>query len=128
VLDLETAQGRVELDALLDGADIWIENLGPAGHERLGLVPTDVERRHPNLVVVSMADFGLSGPLARWRAEPLVAFAMSGAHYASGFPDLPPCWLPGYVAHDSAGVFAAGAAVAALFHRNGGGAAQRVEV
>ena len=77
---------------------------------------------------VSLADFGLSGPRAAWRAEPLVAFAMSGAQHQSGFPDLPPCWLPGYLAHDCGAVFAVAGAIAALLHRELGGGAEAVEV
>ena len=42
------------------------------------------------------------GPRARWRLEALPAFAASGALFASGFADRPPCWLPGYLAHDCA--------------------------
>ena len=127
-LDLGDAGGRTRLDALLDGADLFLENLGPQAQVRLGLSPAAVSARHPGLIVVSVADFGLSGPRAHWRAEPLVAFAMSGAHYSSGFLDKPPCWLPGYAAHDCGAVFAAAGAVAALLHRNRGGGAQAIEV
>ena len=84
--------------------------------------------RHPHLVHVAIADFGLSGPRAGWRAEPLPAFAASGALHASGFPDLPPCWLPGYLAHDCASVFAVVGALTAVLERERLGAGQTVEV
>ena len=127
-LDLGDAHGRTRLDALLDGADLLLESLGPQAQARLGLTPAAVSARHPDLIVVSSSDFGLWGPRAHWHAEPLVAFAMSGAHYSSGFLDKPPCWLPGYAAHDCGAVFAAAGAVAALLHRNRGGGTQAVEV
>src|SRR5262249_49535395 len=84
--------------------------------------------RHPHLIHVSISDFGLSGPRAGWRLEPLTAFAASGALYSSGFPELPPCWLPGYLAHDCASVFAAIGALAAVLDRARRGAGQTIEV
>jgi crotonobetainyl-CoA:carnitine CoA-transferase CaiB-like acyl-CoA transferase len=75
-----------------------------------------------------MADFGLSGPHAGWRAEPLPAFAASGALHASGFPDLPPCWLPGFIAHDCASVFGVAGALIAMLARAADGAGQTIEI
>jgi crotonobetainyl-CoA:carnitine CoA-transferase CaiB-like acyl-CoA transferase len=127
-LDLHAADGWRRFCDLCEAADVLIENLGPAAGRRHGLGPAEVRERHPHLVHVAIADFGLSGPRADWRAEPLVAFAASGALYAAGFPDRPPCWLPGYLAHDCASVFGAAGAVAAVLARNRHGAGQTVEV
>ena len=87
-----------------------------------------MERSHPHLIHVAIADFGLSGPRAHWQLEALPAFAASGGLHASGFPELPPCWLPGYAAHDSASAFAAAGALAALAVRAASGLGQSVEV
>ena len=105
-----------------------IENLDLRRRAELELRPAEVSRRHPHLVHVAIADFGLSGPRAGWRLEALPAFAASGALYASGFPELAPCWLPGYAAHDSASVFAVAGALAALVARRRDGVGQTVEV
>ncbi len=79
---------------------------------------------------VVLADLGLSGPRSTWHLEPLPALAASGALYASGFPELPPCNAPGHLAHDCASVYGAIGAVAAVLDRerrdDGGG--QLVEV
>jgi len=128
VLDLGTAAGRARLARLCDAADVLVENLGPAGQRALDLAPAAVRDRHPHLVHVAIADFGLDGPRAGWRAEPLTAFAASGALHQSGFPDRPPCWLPGYVAYDAASAFAATGALAALLARARSGRGQTVEV
>ena len=53
-------------------------------------------------------------PRAGWHLEPLPALAASGALWASGFPDLPPCNGPGHLAHDCASVYGAIGAVAAV--------------
>src|SRR5947208_3577450 len=56
------------------------------------------------------------------------AFAASGALHASGFRELPPCWLPGHVAHDSAAIFGVIGALAALVGRTRDGEGETVEV
>jgi len=127
-LDLHDAGDWRRFERLLEHADLLVENLGPAGQRRHGLSPVGVAERHPHLVQVSIADFGLSGPRAEWRLEALPAFAASGALHASGFPDLPPCWLPGYAAHDCASVHAVAGALAAVLARARDGRGQTVEV
>src|SRR5438876_901237 len=128
VLDLHQAGGWHRFGTLCEQADILIENLGPEGERRHGLTPAEVQERHPHLVHVALADFGLTGPRAGWRLEALPAFAASGALHASGFPDRPPCWLPGYAAHDCGATFAVAGALAAVLARARSGAGQTVEV
>ncbi len=128
VLDLHDADGWHRFCRLCEHADILVENLGPEGQRRHGLTPAEVEQRHPHLVHVAIADLGLSGPRAGWRLESLPAFAASGALHASGFPDRPPCWLPGYAAHDCAAAFAVAGALAAIIDRARHGGGQTVEV
>jgi len=128
IADLATDGGRRRLDALCAAADVLVENADPDRRARLGLDPGAVRTRHPHLVHVVMADFGLDGPRAGWRLEALPAFAASGALYACGFPDKPPCWLPGHAAHDCASAFAGAAAVAALLDRARTGRGQTVEI
>ena len=128
VLDLHDAASWRHFCELCEEADILIENLGAANEARHGLVPAEVRARHPHLIHVAIADFGLSGPRASWRLEALPAFAASGALHASGFPDRPPCWLPGYAAHDCASAFAVAGALAAVLERARHGEGQTVEV
>src|SRR5207248_2429517 len=128
VLDLHEAGGWHRFGTLCEQADILIENLGPEGERRHGLTPAEVQERHPHLVHVALADFGLTGPRAGWRLEALPAFAASGALHASGFPDRPPCWLPGYAAHDCGATFAVAGALAAVLVRARSGAGQTGEV
>ena len=103
---------RARLDELLTDADVVVENFDAASRRALGLT-----ERHPHLVHVALADLGLSGPRAGWHLEPLPALAASGALWASGFPDLPPCNGPGHPAHDCASVYGAIGAVAAVLDR-----------
>lgn len=128
IIDLDDAAGWDRFVGLCDRADILLENFGPDGQQRHRLTPAEVRARHPHLIHVAIADFGLSGPRAGWRAEPLPAFASSGALHVSGFLDRPPCWLPGYIAHDCASVFGALGAIAAVLDRARHGEGQTVEV
>jgi crotonobetainyl-CoA:carnitine CoA-transferase CaiB-like acyl-CoA transferase len=127
-IDLEDARGRTQLGELCDGADLLVENLQPVERRRFDLQPDTVSARHPRLIHVVIADFGLSGPRSSWTAEPLPALASSGGLYACGFPNLPPCGLPGHLAHDCASVYALCGALAALAARARGAGGQTVEV
>jgi len=127
-VDLAEPEGRARLGELCADADLLVENLGADARGSLGLGPDEIAARHPQLVHVAIADFGLSGPRAAWTAEPLCALAASGALYPAGFPDLPPCSLPGYLAHDCASVYAVAGALAALADRAESKAGQTVEI
>jgi crotonobetainyl-CoA:carnitine CoA-transferase CaiB-like acyl-CoA transferase len=128
VVDLDDPAGRARFDALCARADVLLENLAPGDPRRAHVAPDAIRARHPHLVHVTIADFGLSGPRAGWRLEALPALAASGALYASGFPDRPPCWLPGYTAHDCAAAVAVVGALAAVLDRARHGSGQTVEV
>src|SRR6266478_5285981 len=84
VLDLHEAGGWHRFCTLCERADVLIENLGPEGERRHGLTPAEVQERHPHLVHVALADFGLTGPRAGWRLEALPAFAAVLARARSG--------------------------------------------
>jgi crotonobetainyl-CoA:carnitine CoA-transferase CaiB-like acyl-CoA transferase len=127
-IDLEDPAARQELCSLCDRADVLIENATPAERALRDLAPDAVSSRHPRLVHVAITDMGLAGLRVGWRLEPLTAFAACGALAASGFPDRPPCWLPGYLAHDSAAAVAVTAALACVLARARDGHGQSVEV
>ncbi len=117
-LDLGLDAHRAAFHEHLAEADVLVENLRPTVRAGLDLAPADVAVRHPHLVHVALTDLGLDGPDAAWHLEPLPALAASGALYATGFPDRPPCSIPGFLAHDCASVHGALGAVAALIDRD----------
>ncbi len=130
VLDLTSTEGREQLHALLNTADVLVENLDADDRTAMGLSPEVIAGRHPELVQVSLADLGLRGPRSDWHLEALPALAASGALHVTGFPDLPPTNAPGYLAHDCASVYGAIAAVAAALdaERHGEGSGQSVDI
>jgi crotonobetainyl-CoA:carnitine CoA-transferase CaiB-like acyl-CoA transferase len=127
-IDLRGDTGWRRFVEICARADVLIENLEPGDPLRERLSPEAVRAQHPHLVHVAMSDFGRDGPRAAWRLEPLTAFAASGALYASGFPDRPPCWLPGYMAHDCASIVAVTGLLAAILEQARSGMGQTVEV
>jgi len=127
-LDLESVAGRARFETLCDSVDVLVENVPPELRRQLGLEPGAVRLRHPRLVHVTIADCGLDGPRASWRLDPLPALAASGALFASGPPDRPPCGIPGFLAHDCAATVATVGALAAVLERARTGEGQTVEV
>ena len=62
VLDLQTPEGREQMERLLADADVFVTNVRPDALGRLGLAHADVMARHPRLVYASLTGYGLDGP------------------------------------------------------------------
>ncbi|MGW0948906.1 crotonase/enoyl-CoA hydratase family protein [Streptomyces sp. NPDC002623] len=112
-LDLDTEDGRRGLLALLETADIWIESERPGAPD---LAYEAVAARNPRLVLVTVSDFGLTGPYAGYAATDTVHAAFSGVLSRSGLPGRPPLPLPGSIVAETANVQAA--MVALFAHYN----------
>jgi crotonobetainyl-CoA:carnitine CoA-transferase CaiB-like acyl-CoA transferase len=110
VIDPTSADGRERLLRLLDGADIWIENGAALG--------TDAARaRNPALVVLSITDFGLTGPYRDWVATDWTLLAMGGVVSRSGLPGREPLMPPGEMALQVTAMQATWAALVAYWNR-----------
>lgn len=88
-LDLKSAADRDELERLLAGADVFIQNLAPAAAERSGLLAHQVRDRHPHLVSCGISGYGLGGPRTDDKAYDLAIQAEAGAIALTGSPDEP---------------------------------------
>jgi len=117
VVDIEDKAGRERLLGLLGRADMWIETTGPGTLAGLGLDPPEVVERLGRLVVVSITDFGQTGPYRDWQATDDVIVAMAGELFRSGVPELPPLLVPGALAYDVAGIMGAFAGLCAHWQR-----------
>ena len=113
---------------LLGWADVWIETTAPGSLAAAGLEPADVTRRYPQLIVLSMTDFGQSGPYRDYRGTDPVLVAMSGMLFRSGRPDKPPLLPPGLLAYDTASVTACFAVLSALWRRRAAGAGAHLDL
>ena len=130
VLDLKAADDLAVLNALLDDADLFVVNVRGKALARLGLDYVSLSARLPALIYVHCVGFGQNGPYADLQAYDDVIQAVSGTATlltrVDGDPR--PRYLPSLLADKVAGLHAAYASLAALFHRTRTGEGQLVEV
>ena len=118
-LDLTQAEGREQLYALLDGADVFITNMRDDARLKLGIEPADLMARNPRLIYASGTGYGKEGPMALSRG---FDFPSSWCRSGSAFVQTPsdggpPPSQPGSVGDLCGGATIAGAVAAALFRR-----------
>ena len=126
-LDPAVPEDRSAWRALLAEADIWVESSRP-GRAPEGMDPIAVARDLPRLVVVSVTDFGHTGPYRDYVGSDPVLVALSGMLFRAGIPELPPVLPPGNLAYDISGVMAAFAALTGLWHRLRRGSGAHVDL
>ena len=114
VLDLKADEGRATMLALLDGADVLVENFRPGTLERLGLGPDVLLARNPDLVITRVTGFGQDGPYASRPGFATLAEAMSGLAAINGEPEGAPLLPPIALADEVTGIVAAFATMVAL--------------
>ncbi len=114
VLDLKGDDGRATMLALLDGADVLVENFRPGTLERLGLGPEVLLARNPDLVITRVTGFGQDGPYASRPGFATLAEAMSGLAAINGEPEGAPLLPPIALADEVTGIVAAFATMVAL--------------
>ncbi|MFZ9627873.1 MAG: CaiB/BaiF CoA transferase family protein [Ilumatobacteraceae bacterium] len=83
-IDLDTDDGRELLLALVDVADVLIENYRPGVMDRLGIGSTVLRDRNPRLIVASVSGYGQTGPWVHRRAYAPVVGAESGFTKSQG--------------------------------------------
>jgi crotonobetainyl-CoA:carnitine CoA-transferase CaiB-like acyl-CoA transferase len=126
--DLASPEGASQFLRLAGTADIVFEP-GPAGWPAAaGITPRQLRERYPALVVVSVSDFGWTGPYRDWQATEQVLLAMSGVLSRSGLPGRPPLLPPGQLASESVALQAAWVALAAYLQRLRTGSGDHADV
>jgi crotonobetainyl-CoA:carnitine CoA-transferase CaiB-like acyl-CoA transferase len=126
-LDLKAAEDRSAFLALVDRADIVVENFRPGVLDRLGLGWEVLRARNPRLIVGSISGYGQTGPYRARGGFDLMTQAMSGLMSVCGPVDGPPHRLPIAISDVAAGMFLAFGILAALEARHRTGRGQYVE-
>ncbi|HUO48255.1 MAG TPA: CaiB/BaiF CoA-transferase family protein, partial [Acidimicrobiales bacterium] len=116
--DLRRAEGQALFRRLAATADVVCENFRPGTLEEWGIGPADLD---PRLVVIRISAFGQDGPYARRPGLDRLGVAFGGLLELTGEPDRPPVRPGVTVADYLTGVFAAEAALAALYRRDAKG-------
>lgn len=106
-----------DLAALLDGADVVIEDQGPGFLRRLGLDPATAAGRSSAPIITSLSPLGHEGPRSHWQATNAVQFALGGLMTLTGDPDREPLVTGGDQAFLLGGLHGFAATVMALAGR-----------
>ena len=127
-LDLETATGGNIVRKLVEEADVLVENFAPGVMDKLGLGYDVLEKINPRLIMVSISNFGQSGPYRDYKAEDIVEYAMSGLMYVIGNYDREPVKHGGTAAQFTAGEVAAITVLMALNVQQDSGQGDYIDV
>ncbi|GEB54458.1 CaiB/BaiF CoA transferase family protein [Streptomyces gardneri] len=126
-LDLTDPEDLATARAIVDRADVLVENFRPGTMEKLGLGYEDVRASNPGLVYCSVNGFGTAEG-ARLPGYDLLVQAMGGLMSVTGEPDGPGTKAGVALVDVITGLHAGLGVLAALRHREHTGEGQRVEV
>src|ERR1700759_4315753 len=89
VVDLATKEGRTELERLIAGADVLLQNLKPGSMDKLGFPLERLKKDYPALITCTITGYGDEGPYAHRKAYDLLIQAESGLASVTGGPESP---------------------------------------
>lgn len=123
-IDLETEQGRAQLRALVEQADIFLQSYRPGALARHGFGPAQVAAMRPGIVVATLSAYGEVGPWAGKRGFDSLVQTSTGFNHAeaeaagTASPKPLPCQA---LDHASGYLLALGAMAARLRQAKEGG-------
>ena len=129
-LDLDPASAgfHEQLDAILKGTDILIEDSWPGTLFTGSSAPEALLARHAGLVVISLSPFGRTGPYKSWTGGELCTEAFGGFAYLTGQKEQPPLKLAGNVYAFTTAIQGFNGGLAALQARRRDGTGRVVDV
>ena len=127
-IDFDTTEGVADLFALIKQSDVLIETFLPGTLAELGISPELLLSENPSLIIVSLTDFGQTGPDSSFIGTDEVVFARSGWLSVSGVIDKPPLLAPGSISYDTLGIVGAYATLLGILHRDRNGTGQHIDV
>jgi itaconate CoA-transferase len=86
-LNVKHPESREILRRLLEGADVFLQNLGPGAVDRLGLGPAELRERYPRLVICNISGYGSGGPYETRKAFDLLLQGETGVIATTGNGD-----------------------------------------
>jgi crotonobetainyl-CoA:carnitine CoA-transferase CaiB-like acyl-CoA transferase len=127
-LDLDSETGQQIVRKLAAGADLLFEDAPPGSLPAKGLGYDDLRIDHPDLVYVSITNFGQTGPYRDDPATDLTLAAASGTMNVRALAGRQPIRMGGSQSHYIAGRSAFISAMGALLFRDATGEGQWVDV
>lgn len=127
-LDLKSATGARILKRLVKDVDVLVESFSPRVLPSLGLSYEYLKNINPSLVMVSISNFGQTGPYRDYLATDIVEYALGGLMYIFGYEDREPLKHALNQTQYKAGTNAASATAIALFGQRFTGEGQHIDV
>ena len=125
-LDLKSEDGGQVLRALVERADVLVENFRPGVLDRLGFSVEELHRLNPRLVVLSITGFGHDGPESRRSGYDQIVQGEAGLMSLTGSGPDDPQRVGVPIADLLAGMNGAYGVLAALYERERTGAGKVV--
>lgn len=126
-LDLSKEASRPVLDDLVRWADVLVESFAPGALGRLGLDDARLAELNPQLIALSTAMVGQSGPFASLAGYGNMASALCGFVSTTAWPDRPPAGPMGAYTDIISPRFATALLLAAVDHRRRTGESLRLD-
>jgi crotonobetainyl-CoA:carnitine CoA-transferase CaiB-like acyl-CoA transferase len=126
-LDPAAVGGQQRWAALLADADILIETTGPGSAAEAALDAGRLRARYPELVVVSVSDFGRGNDHSGWQATTPVLHALTSELSRSGIPGRDPLIPPGELPYQVAAAQAAVMTISVFLDRLRTGQGSRID-
>lgn len=127
-IDFRTEDGQRDVRALIEDADILIENFKVGGLAKYGLDYDSLSRINPGLIYCSITGFGQTGPYAHRAGYDYIIQGMSGIMSVTGDPEGQPQKVGIAVTDILTGVYSVSAILAALHQRAGTGKGQHIDM
>lgn len=126
--DLRTDDGRAVVRALLDTADIVVENFRPGRMAEWGFDYESLSSTNQGIILVHVSGFGQTGPRADEAGFGSIGEAVGGIRHTTGDPDRPSARCGISLGDSLAAMHAVMGALAALHERQSSGRGQEVDV
>jgi crotonobetainyl-CoA:carnitine CoA-transferase CaiB-like acyl-CoA transferase len=126
-LDYKAARGREVFRALIERADVLVENYRPTVMERASLGYEVLRAQNPRLIYAQLSGYGYDGPYRDKGGFDLIAQGMGGIMTVNGEPDGPPMSVGLPICDLGTGMWGVQGILAALYERERTGQGQRVE-
>jgi itaconate CoA-transferase len=125
-LDLKQPAELAVVRAMLETADVFVQNLAPGAVERLGLDPAVLRAARPDLITCSISGYGSDGPFADQRAYDLLVQCEAGLLSITGAEK--PAKVGISVADIASGMYAYSGILTALYERERTGSGSEITV
>jgi crotonobetainyl-CoA:carnitine CoA-transferase CaiB-like acyl-CoA transferase len=126
-LDVKHPEARPVLDALLESADVLVQNLAPGATARLGLDYATLCTKYPRLIVCDISGYGSDGPYRDRKAYDLLVQSEAGFLSVTGTGDEP-VKAGCSISDIAAGMYAYSNILAAVIERGITGKGKRIDI